>query len=765
VASAPRAGARCNDLCSATLTTGTSAVEIANLSWECLRMHSGAPLLWFARHRMRPNYSPSIAIGRSRLLGFALLSTIAACGGSTEPSTNPIPTVSSVSATAGDSLLLIVNGTGYVATSFAIVNGAPVITRLVSSRRLEARVDIGDARSFSGILSVTNPAPGGGSSQDVPVAWVADPAPAPTLTTVAPSFAVAGADSVVLALTGTGFFRQSTVAVGGVFTVLGVRTTSPTSASVTLPRSVLSSPRVITLTVRNPSPGGGTSAAPSFEVRAPAPVITALRQTSTNVGRASYALVLDGSGFLDSSRVRVNGSNRPTRFLGSGTLEVTLTEADLSDVGTLQITVSNASPGGGTSAAATFNVLGVTPTLSLLPATGATVGGGFTLGVHGAGFTRTSVVRWNGTDLATDFRSGHRLLATVPDALLQAAGTASVNVFSPGPGGGSSSSIPLTIRPFTATAATSMALRVRAVDVAYSNVTRTLFATARATDSLYPNRLVEIDLGSGAVTRSVAIGTDPRLLAMADDDRLLYVGIDGQNAVRRIDVTTFVPGLEIPMIADGFLGSTYAGDIAVLPGRPRSIAVSSYYRGLSPPLAATTIYDDAVPRTRKGPGHTGGSRIEFAGIDSLLFGYNNLHTGFDLFTFGVDATGLGIVRNIGSLITGFGTEIVGASGRIYASDGSVIDAERQSRVGTTSARYSALYVDSALGRAFAMYSGRIDVIDINTFRTLGSVSVAEASGGDFSSATVYRIVRCGEQCLAWADGQSVVVARSAAFGS
>ena len=92
-----------------------------------------------------------------------------------------------------------------------------------------------------------------------------------------------------------------------------------------------------------------------------------------------------------------------------------------------------------------------------------------------------------------------------------------------------------------------------------------------------------------------------------------------------------------------------------------------------------------------------------------------------------------------------------------------MDAERQSQAGTISAGSTALYVDTALGRAFAMFSGRIDVIDINTFSTIGSVPIAEASGG-FSSPRVYRMVRCGAQCLAWADGSRVVLARSAMFG-
>jgi phospholipase C len=60
----------------------------------------------------------------------------------------------------------------------------------------------------------------------------------------------------------------------------------------------------------------------------------------------------------------------------------------------------------------------------------------FTLKIYGTEFTTTSVVDFNGTALATTFKSSRQLQATVPAALVAQAGTAAITVNTPKPGGG-----------------------------------------------------------------------------------------------------------------------------------------------------------------------------------------------------------------------------------------------------------------------------------------------------------------------------------------
>ncbi len=74
----------------------------------------------------------------------------------------------------------------------------------------------------------------------------------------------------------------------------------------------------------------------------------------------------------------------------------------------------------------------------LVPDAAAPAGAGFTLTVNGAGFISGATVNFNGVALPTTFVSGLQLTAAVPAADIASAGTASIAVINPTPGGGSS---------------------------------------------------------------------------------------------------------------------------------------------------------------------------------------------------------------------------------------------------------------------------------------------------------------------------------------
>jgi len=82
----------------------------------------------------------------------------------------------------------------------------------------------------------------------------------------------------------------------------------------------------------------------------------------------------------------------------------------------------------------------------LLPTAVAPAGTGFTLTVRGTGFVAGSVVRWNSGNRPTKFVSGSLLTAAIPATDISHASTASITVFNPSPGGGSSNVVFFQVR-------------------------------------------------------------------------------------------------------------------------------------------------------------------------------------------------------------------------------------------------------------------------------------------------------------------------------
>lgn len=74
----------------------------------------------------------------------------------------------------------------------------------------------------------------------------------------------------------------------------------------------------------------------------------------------------------------------------------------------------------------------------LIPSSVSPGGAGFTLIVNGTGFVAGSIVDWNRSAKPTTFVSGSKLTAAISATDIATAGTASVSVINPAPGGGTS---------------------------------------------------------------------------------------------------------------------------------------------------------------------------------------------------------------------------------------------------------------------------------------------------------------------------------------
>src|SRR5262249_45136981 len=104
---------------------------------------------------------------------------------------------------------------------------------------------------------------------------------------------------------------------------------------------------------------GGLSAVVPFTVNHPAPWPSNISPSTALVLGPSFTLTVNGSGFVSSSVVQVNGSARPTTFVSATQLTAQVSNNDILTLGQRSITVFNPSPGGGTSNTATLTVIGL----------------------------------------------------------------------------------------------------------------------------------------------------------------------------------------------------------------------------------------------------------------------------------------------------------------------------------------------------------------------------------------------------------------------
>jgi peptidoglycan/xylan/chitin deacetylase (PgdA/CDA1 family) len=176
------------------------------------------------------------------------------------------------------------------------------------------------------------------------------------------------------------------------------------------------------------------------------PQITTLVPSNATAGSSGFVLQVTGNNFVPGSVVRWNGANRVTTFVSVTKLNASVMTADLTTPGTMPVTVLN--PDGSLSNAMAFEVRAPQPAvIGLSPSWQISGGSSFTLTVDGSNFVSGAKVRWNGSDRATSFVSSTELQATIPAADITTVGTASVTVYNPPPGGGTSNAISFNILP------------------------------------------------------------------------------------------------------------------------------------------------------------------------------------------------------------------------------------------------------------------------------------------------------------------------------
>jgi hypothetical protein len=265
-------------------------------------------------------------------------------------------------------------------------------------------------------------------------------------------------------------------------------------------------------------------------------------------------------------------------------------------------------------------------------------------------------------------------------------------------------------------------------DLLYDRGRDQLIASVGSTNPQYGNSLVVLDPKTAEVLAHTFVGSEPNQLELSSDGSTLYVGLDGADSVAQLNWPART--IAHTMALEPYLSSgTQPGDLAVDPADPKRVVVSR--RGpYSPAFAGLVVFQDGVALANTTSAHTGSSRIEFGSQPGRLYGYNDQHTGFEFFRNTVSNTG--VVQNdvTSGTLSGFSTDIKFAGGRLYGSDGEVVDPEIRRKLGTfaLSASGPSFTIDTVAQRAYFLSASLLQVFDTTTFVRVGEYALGGVTG-------------------------------------
>ena len=365
---------------------------------------------------------------------------------------NPLPAITALSPStapaASPDFTLTVTGSNFAPGATVSLNGLGIPTTFVSATQVTATVttDIIAAQGTYNVV-VTNPSPGGGSSNSLPLAITAATSnPVPEIDESFPGGAAVGGAAFTETIDGHHFIPSSTVYLNG--SPITTTFKSGTVLTATIPASALTTSATLPFTVVNPAPGGGTSNASTIYVGngSGTPTIISLQPNNVAAGSGAFTLIVVGANYVNGSVVNFNGVAEPTAISG-GQLSAAIPASAITTQGTVPVTVTNPS-GGGTSNSVNFTITAPganPPTVTVLqPATIVAGSSAFTLTVTGTNFVSGSAVSFNGGAATTAFVSATQLTAAIPASAVTTAGTVPVTVTNPS-NGGTSGAINFTI--------------------------------------------------------------------------------------------------------------------------------------------------------------------------------------------------------------------------------------------------------------------------------------------------------------------------------
>jgi hypothetical protein len=207
--------------------------------------------------------------------------------------------------------------------------------------------------------------------------------------------------------------------------------------------------------------------------------------------------------------------------------------------------------------------------------------------VQGFGFLPSSVVEVNGVPQQTTYVSGAALTATLAAGSIPANsyGELAVTVATPAPGGGQSA-------PYTLTEYQSVA--TQNTFLLYEPVGKQLYASIPVTSPSNPDTVLPINPVTALPGTPIPVGENPGVLAASSDGAYLYVALNADHAIQRINLSTMAIEQTFALPVDPDYGNNLqVADMHVVPGNSTEIVASLEAPEVSPAANGVAFYNDA----------------------------------------------------------------------------------------------------------------------------------------------------------------------------
>jgi YVTN family beta-propeller protein len=275
-------------------------------------------------------------------------------------------------------------------------------------------------------------------------------------------------------------------------------------------------------------------------------------------------------------------------------------------------------------------------------------------------------------------------------------------------------------------------------DLVYDATRGKLYASVPASVGSQGNSIAVIDPVTAAVETYIPVGSEPNALALSDDGRYLYVGLDGSWSIRRVDLATLAAGPEFALGVDPSGEPLTAVRIRSVPGSAGVIVVIRHSRSASDHPNDVAVFEDgarrpvvaSVPGPPPAPGDTPEGFVGLAFSGGRLFGVA-CGSG-DLYELAIDGTGVTAGTSVPGMFAGPSAPTLDAAGdRLFSRTGRIVDARAGVRVAelAPATPLAALALDEEQGLAFGaqpMLSGTTHQVlraySLTTFRPVWSLA-------------------------------------------